>query len=75
MEEIEMDNITEYEYNKAYQNEEKKIAEQYEMKIKLMSSDFKVIINILNKAESVVKLIANTYHLPEAEEYFNGTSK
>jgi hypothetical protein len=75
MKEIEMDNITEYEYNKAYQNEEKKIIEQYEMKIKLMSSDFKVIINILNKAESVVKLIANTYHLPEAEGYFNGTSK
>tara|TARA_R110000744_G_scaffold91822_4_gene178077 strand:+ start:1734 stop:1949 length:216 start_codon:yes stop_codon:yes gene_type:complete len=61
------------EYSKIYQNEEKKIIEKYKIKIKMMTSDLKVIVDLLNKAESVVKLIANTYHLPEAEGYFNDT--
>ena len=49
--------------------------EQYEMKIKLMLFDFKTIVEALNKAESIVKLIADDYRLPEAQGYFDDASK
>ena len=70
-----MDDLAQYEYDKACKNQEQKTIEQYEMKIKLMLFDFKTIVEALNKAESIVKLIADDYRLPEAQGYFDDASK
>ena len=67
-----MDDLSQYEYDKAL---EEQTSKQYEMKIKLMLSDIDVIVKSLNEAESVIKLIADTYHLTEATGYFNDTPK
>tara|TARA_R110000787_G_scaffold3780_2_gene14585 strand:+ start:4550 stop:4753 length:204 start_codon:yes stop_codon:yes gene_type:complete len=67
-----MDNITKSDYNKVYKEQTDK---QYDMKMKLMLSDIDTIVKSLNEAESVIKLIADTYHLTEATGYFNDTPK
>ena len=67
-----MDNLAKHDYNKAYKEQTDK---QYDMKMKLMLSDVDVIVKALNEAESVIKLIADTYHLTEATGYFNDTPK
>ena len=67
-----MNNLSKYEYDKAYKEQ---TVEQYKMKVKLMISDTEVIVKALNEAESVIKLIADTYHLTEATGYFNDTPK
>ena len=67
-----MDKLAQYEYDEAYKEQ---TVEQYKMKVKLMISYTEVIVKALNEAESVIKLIADTYHLTEATGYFNDTPK
>tara|TARA_R110002020_G_scaffold74690_1_gene190884 strand:+ start:331 stop:534 length:204 start_codon:yes stop_codon:yes gene_type:complete len=67
-----MDDLSQFEYDKAL---EEQTSKQYKMKMKLLLSDIDVIVKSLNEAESVIKLIADTYHLTEATGYFNDTSK
>ena len=70
-----MDDLSQYEYDEAYVKQNEKAMKQYELKIKLLRLDIQTIVKHLTKAETTVRLIADTYHLPEAEGYFNDTSK
>jgi hypothetical protein len=69
-----MDNIAKSEYKDANKEKTKKEIEQYKLKVACMSDDISTIVDRLVKAESVVRLIANTYHLTEATSYFNPKS-
>ena len=70
-----MDKITEKDYNKVVRQQEELTISKYKKQMKLIYFDLETIIKQLNQAESIVRLIADTYHLPEAEGYFNDTSK
>jgi len=70
-----MTDLSTYEYDKAYVEQTEKQIKEYEKQIKLMTIDMKTFYNQLNKAESVVKIIADNYRLPEAKGYFDDTSK
>jgi hypothetical protein len=66
-----MDDLSQFEYENANEEKTKKEIEQYKLKIACMSDDISTIIDRMVKAEKVVKLIADTYHLTEATSYFN----
>ena len=57
--------------SKKHEDQNKKEIEKYKLKIACMSDDISTIIDRMVKAESVVRLIANTYHLTEATSYFD----
>ena len=57
--------------SKKHEDPNKEIIEKYKLKIACMSDDISTIIDRMVKAESVVRLIANTYHLTEATSYFD----
>ena len=65
-----MNKLEKYEYGKSYE-----VIEKYEKKLRRLMIDIEILVDKLNEAESTVKLIADTYRLPEAEGYFNDTSK
>mgnify|MGYP001336190678 CR=1 FL=1 len=70
-----MDKIAKADYNKVLKQQQEETIDQYVKQTKLMYLDMETILKQLNEAESIVRLIADTYHLPEAEGYFNDTSK
>ena len=57
--------------NSTNEEQTKKQNEQYRLEIACMSDDIEAIVERMVKAESVVKLIADTYHLTEATSYFD----
>ena len=59
------------EYNKAEEKTQEKMIQQYQLKVACMSDDIEAIVERMVKAESVIKLIADTYHLTEATSYFD----
>tara|TARA_B100000287_G_C20274739_1_gene639488 strand:- start:165 stop:383 length:219 start_codon:yes stop_codon:yes gene_type:complete len=72
---MKMDKIAKADYNKVLKQQQEETIDQYVKQTKLMYLDMETILKQLNEAESIVRLIADTYHLPEAEGYFNDTSK
>ena len=58
-------------YNEAEQKTQEKAIEQYKLKVACMSDDIEAIVERMVKAESVIKLIADTYRLTEATSYFD----
>ena len=50
-------------YNEAEQKTQEKAIEQYKLKVACMSDDIEAIVERMVKAESVIKLIADTYRL------------
>jgi|TARA_R100000656_G_scaffold99796_1_gene72446 CO dehydrogenase/acetyl-CoA synthase epsilon subunit len=59
------------EYNKAEEKTQEKVIEKQQLRIACMSDDIETIVDRMVKAESVIKLIADTYHLTEATSYFD----
>ena len=58
-------------YNEAEKKTQEKAIEQYKLKVACMSDDIEAIVERMVKAESVIKLIADTYRLTEATSYFD----